>query len=60
MAAQITTHVRRLKDGYAGYVQIVDGPMRRSASTHITRLTRTDAKHDAEVLKRDINACHKA
>jgi hypothetical protein len=55
----ITTHTRKTVHGYTGYIQIVDGPMRRSASTHITRLTKKDAKRDAEDLKRDINRTHK-
>jgi hypothetical protein len=55
----ITTHTRKTGHGYTGYVQITDGPMRRSAGTHITRLTRIDAKKDAEQLKKDILAHHK-
>jgi hypothetical protein len=55
----ITTHTRKTAHGYTGYIQIVDGPMRRSASTHITRLTKKDAQRDAIALKRDVEASHK-
>jgi hypothetical protein len=50
----ITTHTRKTDHGYTGYIKVTDGPMRWTEGTHITRLTREDAKRDAEDLKHDL------
>jgi hypothetical protein len=55
----ITTHTRKTVYGFCGFVQAVEGKRRRSISTRITRLTREDAKRDADALKRDIEETYR-
>jgi hypothetical protein len=56
MHTKITIHTRRTTYGFTGYIQLVDGPMRRSRSTHIVSLTREDALANAQRLRADVQS----